>query len=130
MNSLKEVYSQDFSMSSFKRDKQDALTYNIVGKFCTISLDTDGNIDIWLMNPSDLSAGLSARKLNVILNSLDCSLNWTVLDGEAWAKTRDKEFIRNNSRLLGIRSRRNLSEEQLQTIRDRFAININFKKSG
>lgn len=103
----------------FKHDERNYLEYNIIGKFCIVSQDSSSTLDIWLTSPKDFNNCLSPRKLTAMLSMLP-SLDWTLLDGEAHAKTTDLNYIRENAEILGIKRRKNVSDEQLEKLKSRF----------
>lgn len=88
----------------------------IKGKYCIIAPDNNsGDIwDIWICNPGDITAGLSQRMVKSMVRTLESTgkMEFNELTGEAWGKTRDKEIILGNLKLLGIRKKRVISPEQ------------------
>jgi len=105
--------------------------YEIVGKFCRIIIFDDGQIDLWLCNPTDMLKGLSKRKLNRLVDALEVpvestfndkttkSISFNVLDGEAWINLDLPDLILNNQKLLGIRKKRELTPIQKQSLVER-----------
>ncbi|MGB1187604.1 MAG: hypothetical protein ACPHPA_04255 [Cycloclasticus pugetii] len=96
--------------------------FQLIGKFCKVSVD-EGVIDLWLCNPRDLAKGLGARRLNSIVAGIKGTVErpFTVLNGEAYTKTRDKDLILTNGRLLGLRLKRQLSAEALVVAKERLS---------
>ena len=105
--------------------------YEIVGKFCRIIMFDDGQIDLWLCNPANMSKGLSKRKLNNLVSALEVpvestfrakvtkSISFSVLEGEAWINLDLPDLILNNLKLLGIRKKRELTYIQKQSLVER-----------
>lgn len=91
--------------------------YVIVGKFCIVAPLGGDQWDLWLCNPKDLAQGLTTRKLRILLEKLRLNAAFTVLDGEAYANLQGTALIENNLDLLGIRKKRQLSEEHRQKLR-------------
>ncbi len=96
--------------------------FQLIGKFCKVSVD-DGVIDLWLCNPRDLAKGLGSRRLNSIVAALNSTVErpFTILNGEAYTKTRDKDLILKNARLLGLRLKRQLSADALAVATERLS---------
>ena len=105
--------------------------YEIVGKFCRIIMFDDGQIDLWLCNPSNMVKGLSKRKLNSLVSALEVPvestfrdkvtkpISFNVLEGEAWVNLDLPDLILNNLKLLGIRKKRELTAIQKQALVER-----------
>ena len=105
--------------------------YEIVGKFCRIIMFDDGKIDLWLCNPANMFKGLSKRKLNNLVSTLEVpvestfndqtkkSISFVVVDGEAWINLDLPDLILNNLKLLGIRKKRELTPIQKQLLIER-----------
>jgi hypothetical protein len=107
---MKTLYKNDFSSSAFKHDEANWLEWQIQGKFCLISLEGD-ILDIWLTKPGPKP--LSNRKLNSMIARMS-PLPWTILDGEAYAKTPDLDFIRKHAPVLGIKAKKVYSEAAME----------------
>ena len=114
---LKTLYQTDFSSSAFKHDEADYSEWQIQGKFCLISL-SGNTLDIWLIKPN--LNPLTMRKLNSMISHME-PLSWTILEGEAYTRTTDLDFIRRNSSVLGIKSKRAYSEATLEQLRTRLS---------
>ncbi len=105
--------------------------YEIVGKFCRIIMFDNGQIDLWLCDPSCMAEGLSKRKLNSLVSALEVPVESTfrdkvtkpipfnVLEGEAWINLDLPDLILNNLKLLGIRKKRELTATQKQSLVER-----------
>lgn len=93
--------------------------WQIIGKWCRVSIDDDGLIDLFICNSADMYAGLGARKLKNIVSSLKSRVGTTFTEGngEAWGKVRDKEVILQNITLLGIRRKRQVNYQHMADIR-------------
>jgi len=108
--------------------------YEIVGKFCRVIMFDDGQIDLWLCNPTDMFNGLSKRKLNSLVSALEVpvestfndtttkSISFNVLDGEAWINLDLSDLILENLKLLGIRKKRELTPTQKQSLVERLQV--------
>ena len=108
--------------------------YEIVGKFCRIIMLDNRQIDLWLCNPSNMSKGLSKRKLNSLVSALEMPvestfsdkvtkpISFSVLEGEAWINLDLPDLILNNLKLLGIRKKRELTAIQKQSLVERLHI--------
>lgn len=86
----------------------------IQGKWCIIA--NEGDLwDIWLCNPKDMVNGLGARKLTNLVSHLNSLVEWPFreLNGEAYTKVAGTALISASLRLLGIKKKRNLSQEQI-----------------
>lgn len=93
--------------------------WQIVGKWCRVSIEQDGQIDLFICNTSDMYAGLGTRKLQNIISSLRMHVETTFTEGngEAWVKLKDKNIILQNLVLLGIRRKRRVNYQQLAHVR-------------
>ncbi len=96
--------------------------FQLIGKFCKVSVD-GGVIDLWLCNPRDLTKGLGSRRLNSIVAALNSTVErpFTILNGEAYTKIRDKDLILSNAHLLGLKLKRQLSAEALVVVKERLS---------
>lgn len=102
--------------------------YEIIGKFCSVYVFENGNIDLMLQNNSGTDEGLSKRKLKSLLSALEvptkCSFNdqtkkdirFTLADGQAWVTLNLPDLVLNNLKVLGIRKKRKVSSSQKQTL--------------
>ena len=117
-SALYEYFNQKIAKSAIQNIDDDWL---VVGKYCRVGLDEDGQIDVWICNHKDIPAGLGTRKVKNILSSLNLTVKtpFMELNGEAWMKTRNKDLILRNLKLLGIRAKRQLSPEALEILRER-----------
>jgi len=103
---LYDYFDQIISKTAIKQ--RDDGEWQVVGKWCAVSFDDDGSIDLFICNPKDMVNGLGQRKLNNTISGLKSkpTTKFTELDGEAWAKVADKAVILDNLRLLGIRRKK------------------------
>jgi hypothetical protein len=108
---LREIFGKDVSSSAFKLIDGEL---TIVGKWCRIALDDDGEIDLWICNTADMLAGLGTLKLRNVISRINYRVGSTLreLNGEAWGKVRGKEIILENLPVLGIKKKRRVSDEQ------------------
>lgn len=83
----------------------------IVGKYGVVAHLRGDYWDLWIGNPDDLRKGLSKRKHNAILKKLRKEATFTELENEAYATLEGTELIENNLDLIGIKRRRQLSQE-------------------
>ena len=92
----------------------------IVGKFCIIAVE-DSLIEIWLCNTKDIAEGLGTRSIKNRLDALKSPSTTLVreLTGEGLVRTRCKQDVLTNLKLLGIRKARSVSEAQRQGFIDR-----------
>ena len=97
-------------------------SWEIVGKFCRCSYLGDNNWDVWICNPDNLTAGLSQRKLRAIARKVPPGTTFRELTGEGLYDCMPTEALLLNMRVLGIRKRRVVSEQQK-------AILANWRKS-
>ncbi len=96
--------------------------WRVVGKFCYVTKDETGDTwDIWICSPSNLVAGLGRRKVRNIISRLESCTgeHFHELTGEAWGKVRGTEIILQNLDHLGIRKKRQISEEQRRKLAER-----------
>ncbi len=95
----------------------------IQGKYCIIAVE-DNLIDIWLCNPQNISQGLGTRSIKNRLDALKSPSTTLVreLTGEGIVRTRCKQDVLTNLKLLGIRKARRVSEAQRQDFIDRMQI--------
>lgn len=95
----------------------------IVGKTCRITVDETGEIDIFVCNPTEMPAGLGTRALRTRMEALKSPRNRLAveLNGEGYIKTRDKELVYRNMRLLGVRKKAEFSPERLEQLRNHLA---------
>lgn len=93
--------------------------FMVVGKTARISVDKTGEIDLFICNHKDMSAGLGARALTNRLQAVQSQINRSVteLNGEAYIKTRDKDVVLRNMRMFGIRKKVEFSAESLENKR-------------
>lgn len=97
--------------------------FNLVGKYCVISPLEDGNWDVWLCNPSNLSEGLGTGRINnlVALFSTSSSV-WRKLTGEADTQLplEDlKPVLLGNHARFGLKKKQVYSEAALRAKTDR-----------
>ena len=104
----------------------------VVGKYCRIGIDEDGQIDVWICNHRDLGKGLGTELLRNRLSAIfGCTgTPYTELNGEGCGKLQNKDVILKNLRLLGIRAKRILSEEQKEVLRNRLRKAAAWKNFG
>jgi hypothetical protein len=117
MKNLKELFKNNFAKTAFKHDEAEYSQYQVVGKYCIISLEgteEEPILDIWLTN---LTKSLSPRKITFMVSLFDNVLLWNILEGEAIAKTFDMDFIIRNRTVLGIRKKKILTEDQLNQLK-------------
>jgi len=107
---------QSFPMISPTAIQERDGEFVIIGKFCLIASLGGNRWDVWLCNPKNLIKGLSTRKLNVLLENLQQEAGFTVLVGEAYTKVQGTELIENNLDLMGIRKRRQITEERRKAL--------------
>ena len=93
--------------------------YVIFGKFCIVASLGRNEWDLWICNPKDITKGLTTRKIRILLRKLWQEASFTELTGETYAQVQGTDLISNNLDLLGIRKKRQLSEDQLQKMTDR-----------
>jgi len=108
---LRQHFKNEVSSSAFLVIDEET---RIVGKYSQISLTDSGHFDIWLVGPN--LEPLSPRKLNSILKSIQQEASFTVLTGEAYTQTMDKQLILRNLPLLGIKKKRKISISERQRI--------------
>ena len=88
--------------------------YVIRGRWCIIA--NEGDLwDIWLCNPKDIVNGLGARKLTNLVGHLNSLVEWPFreLNGEAYTKVAGTALISASLRLLGIKKKRHMSQDQI-----------------
>jgi len=88
----------------------------IIGKFCIISVEDNGLIDIWICNPIEISSGLSQRLTRNKLSEIKHRgmIAFEVLTGEGYVRTFNKEAVTKNLKLLGIRKKAEYTPEQVE----------------
>ena len=93
--------------------------YMVVGKTCRISVDDNGEIDVFICNHDNLTEGLGVRSLRTRLDAVKTPAARLVveLNGEGYIKTRDKDSILRAMRLLGIRKKKQVSQEVLDRLK-------------
>ena len=93
--------------------------YMVVGKTCRNSVDDDGQIDIFICNHDNLYEGLGTRALRTRLDAVKTPAARLVveLNGEGYIKTRDKDSVFRAMRLLGIRKKKQVSQEVLDRLK-------------
>ena len=76
----------------------------------------DDLLDVFICNPNDMTKGLSQRKVNSMISHLKTPppAPFKVLTGEAWTQVASKDFILQNLDLLGIRKKRQYSDEHIK----------------
>ena len=116
---LYEFFDRRISKTAIiKRDDE----WIVKGKHCTLSLEDNYTIDVWICHPADLYSGLGQRKVRNILRILEKSpvgVQFIELTGEAHAKVQGTELILQNLKLLGIRKKREISQQTAQQLRFR-----------
>ena len=92
----------------------------VVGKTARITVDDNGEIDVFVCNHADLSKGLGTLALRNRLEALKSpSARMAVeLNGEGYIKTRDKQKIYDAMSLLGIRKKRTISKELVERMQN------------
>ncbi len=75
--------------------------------------------DVWIMNPLNLSKGLSQRKVRNMRRAIEACVktDFHELTGEAWFRVYDPVEISKIRHLLGIRKKKRVTESQLETLR-------------
>lgn len=121
MRNLKEIYGEEFARSMFVHDEAEYTQYQIVGKYCVISLEWVGNIpilDIWLTPKGRLADGFSSKKLTGMINAWkgDLGAIWVRLDGEAYVKTKNMQSIVDNRVLLGLKKKPEITQDRLDAL--------------
>ena len=87
----------------------------VVGKFCQVAPLADGQWDVWLCNPKNLTKGLSTQRINKIIFELGLDASFvTRLDREAIIRPVSTDLLLTSRVLLGIAKKRQLTEEQMQ----------------
>ncbi len=104
----------------------------VIGKFAIIT-PMDDVLDVFICNSSDIPMGLGKRKINNIVSKLkkytqEGSL--MMLNGEAYLKVSDINAILFNLKLLGIRQKRKLSDQDKVSLTKRLAITRKLKNKG
>ena len=113
-------FNKKISKTAIK-DWDDNGEYCVVGKYCIVSLEFNGVIDVWLCNPADLNSGLGQKAVRNRLSAFKSYVTSTVseLTGEGWVKTKDKNLVLDNLSLLGIRKQRQYSPETRKAMAER-----------
>ena len=77
--------------------------------------------DVWICNPTDMTKGLGTRKVNNMLEAFQSHTRTPFhrLNGEAYTRVAGKEIILQNLDLLGIRKKRQYSDETLRKTKER-----------
>lgn len=93
--------------------------FMVVGKTARISVDETGEIDIFICNHHDLKEGLGTSALRNRLKALqDPAARLVVeLTGEGYIKTRVKDKIYQNLKLLGIKRKKVMSQESIDKMK-------------
>ena len=93
--------------------------FTVVGKTARVTVDETGEIDLFICNHKDMSAGLGVKALRNRLQAAQSQINRSVteLNGEAYIKTRDKDVVLRNLRMFGIRKKVEFSKESLENKR-------------
>ena len=107
----------DVSLASIKCIDDE---WMIVGKFCQVTPMKPGVWDLFICNPQNLYDGLGQRKVNYIARELKNTLlnrTLTICDGEAFVTLHGTEVISQNLKLLGIRRRRRVKAESMESFR-------------
>ena len=108
---IREVFKNDVSKSAFTNI--DGVT-RIIGKFGEIEI-IDDMFDIWFANRDN---PLSQRKITAILNKLPSVSGVSVVNGEIWYQTKDKNEVRSILPIMGVRKRNTYSDETLEKMRE------------
>lgn len=103
---IREEFKDHVSKSAFKGEL-------IVGKYGLVEI-IDGVFDVWFISESPLTE----RKLTAITKKLPDKVDFHRLTGEGWFQTRDKEIILETLPVLGVKKRKQYSEETLQKMRE------------
>lgn len=101
---LRQDFADDFAGPSFQRIDGEM---QIVGKWGRISQFEDGTYDVWFIGP-DLSP-LSDQKLTAIRQKCPEWMGLRMLDGEAYATGKGREFVLQAARLTGVKRKRRVS---------------------
>ena len=90
----------------------------VIGKFCVVSLEPNGVIDVWICDPAYPNAGLGQKAVKNRLRAFERydTIAVSELTGEGWVKTKDKDLVLRNLKLLGIRKRAKRSPENLKAM--------------
>ncbi len=110
---LKKLFCDHVSSSAFKTIDGEK---RIIGKWGQISL-LDDIFDVWLVQP-DLSP-LTEHRITSIEKNLQLNSPLIRLTGEAYFQTRDINMVRKSFPLLGIKKKRQLSEDSKAKLRER-----------
>jgi len=115
---LFNFFDQQISMKAIQKIDDE---WQVVGKWCRLAIEENGIIDLWICNPSDMIQGLGTGKVNNMVEALKVLVKtpFTVLNGEAWVKLRNKGVILDSLPLLGIRKKRSMSDEQRNMMAER-----------
>ncbi len=104
--SLRNIFRNNISSSAFHVIDGET---RIMGKFAQIALLDNGGFDIWLVGPE--LEPLSTLKLNSIIKKFPEEVTFTVLTGEAYTQTKNKEIVLKTLPLLGIKKKKKVSPE-------------------
>ena len=105
-----EVFDEQISKSAIKRwDDQ----WCIIGNTCIINLEPGGVFDVWIGHPGEILSSIGQKAVRSRLRVFESPYTSLIseLDGEGVVKTKDKELILRNLKLLGIRKARTISKE-------------------
>ena len=110
---IRETFKNNVASSAFK--VVDGVT-RITGKFGELEI-IDDIYDVYFVGPN--RASLTEHKITAIQKKLPENANLIRLNGEAYLQTTDLELARQTLHLLGVRKKKQLSEETLQKMRER-----------
>lgn len=97
--------------------------YMLVGKFCIIQEHSENIWDILICNQKNMKKGLGTGKVRNIASVLvETAVKDTYreMNGEASMLVQGNETILNNLKILGIRRKRIVSEEQKEKMKKTF----------
>ena len=112
---LRDLFQNDVASTAFKIVDGEK---RIIGKFGQLSI-VDGVFDIWFVG-LDFSP-LSTLRLNSAAKKLGKEADIHMLTGEMWLQTADLALARKAISLLGIKKKRQYSEETKKRLRERLA---------
>jgi len=95
--------------------------FMVIGKFCKVETYENGNLDIFVCNPTNMAKGLGTGKVRNIMKAIN-NPSWHEVNNEAWSIDATKADVIDNLRTLGIRQKRTMSDEQREMVTERFRI--------
>jgi hypothetical protein len=103
--------------------------YGVTGKWCRITwVNEDLEWDVWIVNTRDLTKPLHTLKIDPLVEKLTADpeevsgevIRW---DGEAQVRLKSVAPILANLSALGIRKKREISQDQLDAMKEQLSIN-------